>query len=266
MLYALDTKNNKILATPKALAYCPQCLQQLIPKCGQIKVWHWAHKTNDCDSWHEPESEWHLSWKRLVDPQYTEVVMSCHRADIVGNEGVVIELQNSSISLDEIAERETFYGNMLWVCNAQPFVNRLRVNRNYSHELLDVVIEGNVERKITEFHKKLLDPNRKKGETLISPNSSNEVMRDLQYTKESHPIEVYDIQTSVGALPCPAFYFNRIQWNHLRKSHLGVNKPLFYDLGNDLMLFVKQFYNWGQLSGWVIEKEWFKVAFLPTAT
>ena len=38
-----------------------------------------------------------------------------HRADIVNNQGVVIELQHSSISTVVMRERELFYENMLWV-------------------------------------------------------------------------------------------------------------------------------------------------------
>jgi len=33
-------------------------LSKLTPKCGKIKVHHWAHKNDlNCDSWREPETE-----------------------------------------------------------------------------------------------------------------------------------------------------------------------------------------------------------------
>ena len=38
-----------------------------------------------------------------------------HRADIIGNDGTVIELQHSPISIEIIHEREVFYENMVWV-------------------------------------------------------------------------------------------------------------------------------------------------------
>lgn len=44
--------------------------------------------------------------------------MKSHRADIVGTNECVIELQSSPIPVDHIAARETFYGNMVWVFNA----------------------------------------------------------------------------------------------------------------------------------------------------
>ena len=125
MLYGLVGGDRKALATPKARGVCPSCGQVLIAKCGQIKVWHWAHKTGfDCDSWYEGESDWHLGWKKLVMPEFCEVVFGAnreHRADIVGNNGVVVELQNSAISPVDIQEREKFYEDMIWLFNGKSF-------------------------------------------------------------------------------------------------------------------------------------------------
>jgi hypothetical protein len=53
-----------------------------------------------------------------VRPEFAEVVRSPHRADIVGNGGVVVELQHSSISAEDIAAREAFYGDMVWLFDA----------------------------------------------------------------------------------------------------------------------------------------------------
>jgi hypothetical protein len=41
------------------------------------------------------------------------------RADIVTASGVVVELQHSPISAETIAEREAFYGRMVWVFDAR---------------------------------------------------------------------------------------------------------------------------------------------------
>jgi hypothetical protein len=85
-----------------------------MPKCGEIVSWHWAHKVKDCDTWSEPESEWHRGWKARFPPRWQEVVMGSHRADVKTPFGV-LEFQKSSISLAEIKEREHFYGSMAWV-------------------------------------------------------------------------------------------------------------------------------------------------------
>ncbi|RZK23746.1 MAG: hypothetical protein EOO43_08105, partial [Flavobacterium sp.] len=39
-----------------AKGICNLCLKEVIAKCGDIKVHHWAHlKTNACDKWWENE-------------------------------------------------------------------------------------------------------------------------------------------------------------------------------------------------------------------
>ena len=91
----------------------------MISKCGSIVVHHWAHKAgSNCDPWFEGVGPWHLEWQNCIQPEYVEVIMQPHVADIVGIGDRVIELQHSPISSDEIAAREDFYGNMVWVFDA----------------------------------------------------------------------------------------------------------------------------------------------------
>jgi competence protein CoiA len=119
MLYAYKN-NQKIEAAPGEKALCPECGGVVIAKCGSINIWHWAHEQNsNCDHWSEPETEWHLSWKKCWPSQCVEVVIEKrgvkHRADILTPDGTVIELQHSSLSVEEINEREVFYGKMIWL-------------------------------------------------------------------------------------------------------------------------------------------------------
>ena len=63
MKYALFN-GNKIEACKGDKGTCPSCGSELISKCGEIKINHWAHKrTKNCDLWWENETEWHRSWK-----------------------------------------------------------------------------------------------------------------------------------------------------------------------------------------------------------
>jgi hypothetical protein len=131
--------NERIEATPYIRsAICPLCNQEVIAKCGEIKVWHWAHKSNnECDSFGEPETEWHLNWKNEFPKENQEVIISenellerdikkhsthdpdkKHRADVMIND-LIIEFQNSPISPEQIMEREEFYDNMIWVFNGE---------------------------------------------------------------------------------------------------------------------------------------------------
>lgn len=114
----------RIGASPGLKAQCPQCKNTVIAKCGEINIWHWSHLANECDSWSEPESRWHIKWKERFAPELREVVIGPHRADVKTNK-LVVEFQNSSISAGEIQERELFYKNMVWVVNAREFASNL---------------------------------------------------------------------------------------------------------------------------------------------
>lgn len=110
----------RILAEPDLEGRCPTCHQQCIPKCGEIKTWHWAHKSlKDCDRWAEPEGEWHYGWKKLAGLENCEVTIrkpeGIHRADIKLPDGLVIELQHSTLPTADVRDRETFYGRMIWI-------------------------------------------------------------------------------------------------------------------------------------------------------
>lgn len=128
MQFAIEPETGeKIQALPGLKAICPACQAEVVAKCGNIYCWHWAHvNTEECDSWSEGETIWHRSWKEFFFPDEVEVVMGPHRADIRTRAGRVIELQHSSISTEEIEERERFYGRgMVWVVDAEPFIGNL---------------------------------------------------------------------------------------------------------------------------------------------
>lgn len=119
MLRFANVEGEKTLPFPKGRGLCPCCGSLLIAKCGKIVTHHWAHESkDDCDTWSEPIGPWHLWWQELVRPEAVEVVRGSHRADIVGNDGSVVELQHSSISAEDIKAREAFYGEMVWLFDA----------------------------------------------------------------------------------------------------------------------------------------------------
>ena len=106
------------------------CGRPMISKCGPLLVDHWAHMAGaNCDPWHEGISDWHREWQDCVQEEFVEVDKGPHVADIVGIGNCVIELQHSSISADEIAERERFYGNMVWVFDATERFEMVTVGR-----------------------------------------------------------------------------------------------------------------------------------------
>lgn len=132
MIWA-EVNNNKISPNPlEKNAICPLCKSRVIGKCGDINIWHWAHKNKkDCDSWWEPESKWHKEWKEYFPIEQQEFTIGRHRADIRTKNRWIIELQNSTISSREIIEREEYYKRMIWLINGGTLCKGLRIrNKN----------------------------------------------------------------------------------------------------------------------------------------
>ncbi len=131
MKFAL-VNNIKSEATKGAIGICQCCGSPLIARCGTIKVNHWAHKgTPPCDTWWEPETEWHRSWKDNYPVEWQEISLNDknttekHIADIRTVHNLVIEFQHSYIDPKERSIRENFYQNMVWV------VDGTRLKRDY---------------------------------------------------------------------------------------------------------------------------------------
>ena len=99
---------------------CKICSTSVIPKKGHIKIHHFAHKRKSlCDNWLTNKmTKWHQSWQNICKIDNIEVIIKKnnqkHIADIYNN-NLVIEIQHSNISLNDIVDRENFYGNMIWI-------------------------------------------------------------------------------------------------------------------------------------------------------
>ncbi len=114
--------NLKVEASKGVRGFCQSCGAEVIAKCGEFKINHWAHKKKkDCDSWWETETEWHRNWKDNFPIDWQEIIQydsitnEKHIADIKTDSGLVIEFQHSHIKPDERRSREAFYKNMIWV-------------------------------------------------------------------------------------------------------------------------------------------------------
>lgn len=134
MIYALDDSGVKIEAAKGRQGRCPLCRERLIARCGPIRVWHWGHRGRlECDPWQECESEWHRAWKLRAPADRVEVCYGEHRADILAADDCVIELQHSPLGLEEIWDRERFYGRMIWLLDGATFRDRIRVETRGDH-------------------------------------------------------------------------------------------------------------------------------------
>ena len=145
MKFAL-VDGKKTEATKGAKGICHSCGSELVAKCGEVKINHWAHKGNrNCDQWWENETEWHRSWKGKFPLEWQEVVHKDdsgekHIADVKTESGWALEFQHSLIKPEERRARNAFYPKLVWV------VDGLRRKRDISQfqEVLEdstVVVE-----------------------------------------------------------------------------------------------------------------------------
>lgn len=124
----------RVAPEPGLKGECQLCGKPAQAKCGPIIRWHWAHAgRRHCDPWMENEGPWHRAWKALFPFEWREVI-DCdntgekHIADIRTPGGIVIELQNSPMGIEEMNSREVFYGErMIWIVNGEKFKDHIQI-------------------------------------------------------------------------------------------------------------------------------------------
>jgi competence protein CoiA len=111
----------RLEAQPNSSGRCPICDHIMMAKCGDIRIWHWAHLGGrHCDPWWDNETEWHRAWKGCFPVECQEVVhhAECgekHIADVKTDRGWVIEFQHSYLKAEERRSRDVFYRKLVWV-------------------------------------------------------------------------------------------------------------------------------------------------------
>ena len=125
-----EVEGKRCKATKGAKGICPYCKSEVIAKCGEQKIAHWAHKASkECDSWHDKETEWHLMWKNYFPESWQEIIKydqitgEKHIADVCTEKGFTLEFQHSPIKPEERQSREIFYKNMNWVVDGTRLKN-----------------------------------------------------------------------------------------------------------------------------------------------
>lgn len=104
---------------------CPCCEREMIAKCGEIKIKHWAHKNKRiCDLWWENETEWHRDWKSHFPVVWQEAIHFSengekHIADVKTDKDWVIEFQHSYLNPEERKSRNDFYKKLVWVVDGK---------------------------------------------------------------------------------------------------------------------------------------------------
>jgi len=120
MKYAL-VNGQRHEAEPSLSGECQIYGHPMIAKCGEIKVWHWAHiGTRTCDPWWENETEWHRAWKGHFPVDWQEVIHHSesgekHIADVRTDQDWVFEFQHSFLKPEERRSRDAFYQKLIWI-------------------------------------------------------------------------------------------------------------------------------------------------------
>lgn len=253
MLYAKNTKGEESTLLKRGRGICPQCGSEVIAKCGSQKVWHWAHTALDCDHWTEPESLWHKNWKEIVPRENREITIGAHRADIRLNSGLVIELQNSSISASEIREREDFYDNMIWIFNGTKFTkncilaecSKIRPEKpryRSTGTTFDIFSQMDGYLRLINFASEqdrsvasAIDHYR---ETMSEKGISQSLISELGFAHKSYVPFVGKLETiksycfPEGLLARPVYF----RWRWFSSSLASTRKTVFWDVGSEEVL------------------------------
>ena len=110
MLYGIADSGERIRAQKNAKAICAHCKSTLIPKCGPIKIHHWAHKEAKGCPYACGMTKWHYDWLinyQQLEKQGWEIehIYGSIRFDAYNpNEKQAIEFQRT-IDLDYISRK-----------------------------------------------------------------------------------------------------------------------------------------------------------------
>jgi len=116
MKIALTKDGQRVSAKPEVVAFCQNCGEEVVAKCGEINIWHFAHKTtNDCFGG-EGESLWHEYWKGMFPEECREFLrydkyLEYKIADVAYCE-IVLEYQTNLPDVDEIEFRQEFWQDL----------------------------------------------------------------------------------------------------------------------------------------------------------
>ncbi len=256
-------------AEPKLKAVCGHCQGVVQAKCGSQVVWHWAHiAAESCDSWYEPETQWHRDWKAHFGQECSEISIIKedirHIADVLTKNNLVIEFQNSPISAETIREREVFYDKMIWVINGKEFKDNFHTeDKEFAEKWMPA--------HQTEYDI-YLSPKRPKAtvlqikETQIKQPGVGDILLSLKFIHHSKNeayyydlTDLYDQKAIVDRLRAKILKLYRenrpveklkaiiYQWGRPRKSWAEAQKPVFIDFNEDYLVWIKS--NLGNRTG-----------------
>lgn len=190
MLIAIieDDNRSKVLRKGQR-GKCPKCGNEVIARCGQINIWHWAHKAKKNCDWYSSESDWHREWKALFPSNRVEVYMEGNRADAIDRMGRIWEFQNSYLKGEEIDEREKTYENLLWIWNISNQQKLITFDK-YSEDALYQVDWYKIR------YQKICNEKSKKFDSYSEADEFREKMKSYGWESNMHSIPFINFQNS----------------------------------------------------------------------
>ena len=219
--------NARRTAEPKLKGACPVCARPMLPKCGDRVLWHWSHQgKRHCDVWWENETPWHRAWKARFPEVNREVVQfdqqsgERHVADVKTDAGVVLESQNSPMSIAELRARERFYGRMLWILNGESFHCSIgeSVPEPHCEFVQDIVCfpKGHI------FWRKSENAEVAAGrvDLLVEVHSRREIKNEIDQNYAGHHL---------------------FEWLRPRTVWFEATAPVYFDFGDDMVYHLQQY-------------------------
>lgn len=213
---------------------CPGCGNPVIAKCGWVKVHHWAHQRKiDCDSWWEPMTQWHLDWQDKFPIEWREVIFrndqtgEFHRADVHTPNGITIEFQHSSISVQELTSRNAFYPKLLWVVDGKRFRGDLKLMNSIPDPNNPLLAEWD----FSTFNDGLA-------------NFAHFINKD-ELKSSSGMVRIYSLHdpefkelAGVQAKAQPLYWV--FSWSYKHRNWLNCETPVFLDFGDDFLYWIRK--------------------------
>jgi competence protein CoiA len=242
-------------AAPKANAVCQFCGSAMVAKCGPVVTWHWAHTARPrCDTWWENETDWHRGWKARFPTEQQEIVHFAsdgekHIADVKTAFGLVVELQNSPISLQELQSREAFYKTMIWIVNGEKFLSGFHILMPLPPP--DSPLAQDIY--VVRSPRFPLDPSapgyritnqplfvrkrhvRPMGDGVTFIDMGGVYSKDSPHQGSFHP---HDVMEELAKLETPFWY---LDWRRPASSWLSARAPVFFDLPGPLVWRLHRF-------------------------
>lgn len=230
---------NRALPSPGAAGTCQNCGRDMTAKCGEQLVWHWAHKNRrKCDPWWENEGLWHKAWKRHFPEEWWEASArdsdgEAHIADVRLPDGLVIELQHSAMSLEEMRSREEFYRRMIWIVDAQPFIKNFTIFGplpDPTHPLSDDLVFVEPQSAWLRWHPAKFEDF---SSLMFFRRSEHEEGFELQLLHSGRELNEHFEDTYTG--------HHQFFWQRPRDIWLQTTMPTYLDLGNGVLAQIMKY-------------------------